>query len=702
VLICTETIMVRDILPAVLLAALVAPPATVHAELSASQTSTIEQKLINAYRARNSKAVFQSVNRLISRADSQVIAEIEEYLQRQAHPSLGRMLLAARLANTQTGGRVLVPKPKPREALLTLAALREAIDAVMRDINASHVVSPDAGEKMGIAAFERAFHSIRESQQQAGFAAELAEYLPKLALIAQPIRARLNGEKLAILDADHTAFAQECTELHRRTQEREIELSLQRLELAQQILSGQHHLKERLLAAHAIDYDGWLLTNLFEEWAEGTAELLMCDNLNDPQLPEHTANLIEQGRAAAGELMGKSRLFFAAIHWWLRGRYGSGPMFHGLVKYPQATQSKAVRNAIAMPDRLPPNEMQGRVPYPQRRHHYTWCWEERTLQVERTSSVAIFPGQLPDSHVTSSPTSAMPQVRIGYGGRRGGFGRASHGGPALRIPPGRQYGPIDRPYSWSLDDVYKAHGYDPPPRLTTRQPIASRTPSPVRRVTQVTTYIPRQDPNLVYRLVGFSEYANALQCFSGLYQQCDPAELAAMDEIIREREEFEIEVNLSQRLNQPHGPLAPLMPANDNSKRRGLYWISALARVEVAAALYAFAAQSDAFERFVHEEDGECYAALVFDGARFHYWSMQNDHQLPLVLAGRSDAKQTLARLRQQLVAEGLVRATASLQAKRFNEAQLAELTRWDASLDRVKEMLVGRLANFHTRYVSD
>jgi|GEM_PF-2505819 hypothetical protein len=687
-------------------------PNVIRAELTKQQRATLDQVILPALDAGNSEALIEGINRLVGRTNSETIAVIDAELQETEKTTLGEMLLTARMANIRSGQRFLIPKLQTREALLTLIALRTAIKESFDDVKSLSVMATDPPIPQKIAGYEELFWSVKEAQNQAGIAAEIAQNLPALAKLAKSLRTKITDEELKHLDDDHEAFVERMQNLLRETQEREIELSIFRLEFAVEKLKRSEDLKEKILAAHFVDYDGWLLDNLYEFRSKTNAEPFLNNDLNDPVIAIVTREKIAEGQEAAGDLMNKSRLFYTAMHWWLRGCYGIGPQFYGLVKNPKTNRSDATQNGLAMPNEIPSDKSSTAFDYPERRHHYTWSWEERTLQVSVSTSSTPLAGTGPTGGLTTGGRQSPPAIQrspicatasrtiIRPGVSRFGSGfSGTRRGPvaAINIPPGRQYGPINRPYSWSLSDVYRSLGYPVPTRSTyTPRPSPPRTPTN-RVTTTVVTYIDNQDPNLIYRVVGFSEYTNSLLAFSGLYKYCTESELLAMDELVKERSEFEIEVNLSRKLEHSPSTLVDEVRLGDNSKRRGLRWISALARAEVATALAGFAAQQDAFATLATKHDQTQFEALILDGARCHFWSMSKDPGLRLAFAGDSNVNRTLAHARQQIVAESLLRAIVKLNPNRFDDNQKQELTRWKTALDKIQETLVERIAQYHT-----
>jgi hypothetical protein len=194
-------------------------------------------------------------------------------------------------------------------------------------------------------------------------------------------------------------------------------------------------------------------------------------------------------------------------------------------------------------------------------------------------------------------------------------------------------------------------------------------------------------------VVGFYEYTNALQNFESLVQSATPEELEVIEAIIAKRDELEIATNLSAKI--PHPPHLFDEVANDPNERfvrRGLAWLMALARVEVAATTAGFTPQKRPFE-FVGATDFElsAYREMVLDGLRTHYWALQNDSDLPTVRKGRVGMHTLIVYGRRLFLAREMVTAVR-LAALDPTPEQLQELNQWDETLSGIQSDIVFEL----------
>jgi hypothetical protein len=120
-------------------------------------------------------------------------------------------------------------------------------------------------------------------------------------------------------------------------------------------------------------------------------------------------------------------------------------------------------------------------------------------------------------------------------------------------------------------------------------PILGAVGFPKTTTTTITTtidlpYIPPLNPKLVNRMVGYLEYGRALYLLDQLAKNCSARELEVIDEIIRSRDEHAVFVNRSRILERESSALSEQPQGTDDEfERRGLAWLTALARVELGA-----------------------------------------------------------------------------------------------------------------------
>ena len=102
-------------------------------------------------------------------------------------------------------------------------------------------------------------------------------------------------------------------------------------------------------------------------------------------------------------------------------------------------------------------------------------------------------------------------------------------------------------------------------------------------------FVTRQRNENAYRLVGFSEYATALNMFTKLVGISNDQELQEMDEMIKDHPSLTVFTNLSRGITPPTSTIAETaLNQEQRYGKQGLAWMMALARVEYGAMVAGF------------------------------------------------------------------------------------------------------------------
>ena len=152
-------------------------------------------------------------------------------------------------------------------------------------------------------------------------------------MIAKAKNASAADKALFAIDFDQ--LAGQIKKVHQELSERGVELRVARVKFAVGVLTDSKDVKERFFAAFAVGIDGDLLLNGFKEHTGNFGR----QTLNAPGYVEALRSDVDRGKELAGDLVKKSELLFAGMHWWRRGRYGCGPEVNGLVKSKAALEN---------------------------------------------------------------------------------------------------------------------------------------------------------------------------------------------------------------------------------------------------------------------------------------------------------------------------------------------------------------------------
>jgi hypothetical protein len=207
----------------------------------------------------------------------------------------------------------------------------------------------------------------------------------------------------------------------------------------------------------------------------------------------------------------------------------------------------------------------------------------------------------------------------------------------------------------------------------------------------------------VTRLVGYSEYREALARLDALVALATDEELRVMDALVAARDEYTVYTNLSRRLEGERGP-TPLSEAG-GGPMRGLGWVLGTARIELAAMAAVYAQADDPFALLPPTRiELPMYGELLLDGARMHYLALQNDpaaHRYAEyrtaqvswdnVERGRPeiDPAHALAYGRRVLLTQAFLAAVEEHLGQQFAEAQRAELTSWQSHAEELQQTLL-------------
>lgn len=213
------------------------------------------------------------------------------------------------------------------------------------------------------------------------------------------------------------------------------------------------------------------------------------------------------------------------------------------------------------------------------------------------------------------------------------------------------------------------------------------------RFSQVTGLM-ADDISTAKRIVGFHEYTKSLGHLDAFLATATPTQIAAANEIVKRRDEFSVYVNLSRLNRQKSTDLAEKPTSEDDHfQRRGLAWLTAIARVEVQAVLAAFTARKEPFLVFPPLEfDADEYDEVLLDGMRTHFWAFQNDPIWPIELATKTPSSRTLAYLRRLAMLNAFVRTAANRWEAKFDVGQAAEITSWQRQIRQSGQLLKSKV----------
>ncbi len=218
------------------------------------------------------------------------------------------------------------------------------------------------------------------------------------------------------------------------------------------------------------------------------------------------------------------------------------------------------------------------------------------------------------------------------------------------------------------------------------------------------------NPSDAYQIVGYQEYANALNHLVPLVKQADEEALAAYDKIIESMPELAIYTNLSRRFNfamAQNSSLTPLLRRtlnlyNSSSlkdkddlaaaeyRHAGIGWLIALARLEHGSIEIGYQKDVSPFNlTHLTTVETPAFLELLLDGARSHYWAMNMDPVTHYLLDGnvpKVSDRTALAYGRRAVLVLKMLETLNQMAGVQFTPVQKQELQTWYDNLSEVRE----------------
>ena len=220
------------------------------------------------------------------------------------------------------------------------------------------------------------------------------------------------------------------------------------------------------------------------------------------------------------------------------------------------------------------------------------------------------------------------------------------------------------------------------------------------------------DPSDAYQIVGYQEYANALNNLVPLVRAADEASLRVYDKIISDMSELVIYTNLSRRfglVQMQNFSLPPRLRNTSNLyrqsslnetgndanayKRSGIGWLIALARLEHGSIEIGYQTNVSPFNlEELTKVETPAFSALLLDGARSHYWAMKMDSVTHYLIEGnvpKVSDRTALAYGRRAVLVQEMLKTLNQLAGRQFTPAQKQELQSWYKNMSAVRQGVV-------------
>ncbi|HAY81885.1 MAG TPA: hypothetical protein DCY79_18945 [Planctomycetaceae bacterium] len=370
---------------------IVSPAATARAELPPKTQRLLTMEVIPAYQRGDSASLLATLSPLVIKMTDAQMDEADLLLKEQEIPNTAALLVEARMHMLNQGIAKKLPRASTRETLLLLESIKSNVEGT---VSRNEGVMDVTQRPKTFDADEAALWNIHVSQNELRNISNSATHAVSLQSMSQRVnRHKLNDDQIVLLDTEFGEQLSNIQQAQRQLLELELELRLQRLQMAAESLNADSEIKDRIQGAFVADLDGEVLANVLKERDSNEFERPYLRGCTAAQVQEH----VETIRETVGDLVEKSRLFYVGLHWWLRGRYGQGPDGRGLLKRADFMRSAKSQFGLYMPAKTPqptdPTSTAGPIPEIYRRHHYIWQYEYRRIlghyQTTGTSSSEV-------------------------------------------------------------------------------------------------------------------------------------------------------------------------------------------------------------------------------------------------------------------------------------------------------------------------
>lgn len=358
-------------------------------QLAADQLERIRTQIVPAYRAGRSDLAYESLRGLLPRLNEERVKLVDHELISNDLPTVEQLLAESWMDHILDSAEDPVYIRLPLELSLTLNGLNRHVARTLNQVSRHKVNQDPLGPPEEFEKYERLFWDVHVMNNLLNNAEQIATYAGELAELTKKRAAedRFQGEARQALDRDYKELTSQVTIARQKLIERSIELRIYRLEDAYNALKNKESAKDQILAAFVVESDGTQLKRFFDSIRDQPNGAMHRRSLNEPGLEESVTQMVEEVRSESPDMIKKGQLLFAGLHWWMRGRYGSGVDFYGLLKSPVAMRNPNARFPLYMPIKRPkptdPMLDQGySAPPYDRRHHYTWAYKDRKIQID--------------------------------------------------------------------------------------------------------------------------------------------------------------------------------------------------------------------------------------------------------------------------------------------------------------------------------
>lgn len=348
--------------------------------ISKRTQNQIKTKIIPAYHQNDWVANEKVLTNWVTKFDATELDRIDEILDEQGVPSIGEIILDARVAELLSGASSA--KSSPRELVRSMPVLYGRVEDVLEKIRATPFMSAELPSYQSVEDYHDVFWNIHVARNELTTAERSARY--GLSILAETEKKKIRGlsdEELATLDIDFAKQASRVAEAINDLTEAKVEVQIMALDTATETMQSSKSYKDKLKAAYLIEFHADPVLQSLKKSTSGYKRIA----LQDKTLLSSVEDKVHYARESSGDLTKQARLLYLGMHWWMRGRYGQGPDGMGLLKSANVLKTVEAQFPLYMPTSTPEptapemSNYSQAIPKYDRRHHYIWMYEYRRM-----------------------------------------------------------------------------------------------------------------------------------------------------------------------------------------------------------------------------------------------------------------------------------------------------------------------------------
>lgn len=376
-------------------------PAKAKPKLTPRQQTFVKNELTPVAKAGDPIRLLALLSPQLPKLSPAHVQGMDDLLRERELPSIARLVTNARLELFRAKAESAAPELSLVEAVLIIDDTRQQIEELLAGAQKASFMTEPLPRPETLLGYRDLLFEVHVQKNELLNAAQLVEFGKTIGTALPASKSKTADDaQQEILGTSFRSFDGKIKSLERDMEERSLEMRVNRLDLALEVLSTASGLKEKFFAAYAIGIDGEFLLAGFKQGG-----VFQRPALQNDQLVAELERKVQRGKILAGDLLDKSRALFIGLHWWRRGRYGRGPEGGGLLKSAAATKSFEASVPLYMPGQSPVptdpmKQGQQQVPDYDRRHHYLWAWEDRQFQLTGTGQQSSTSSQEIGRHST--------------------------------------------------------------------------------------------------------------------------------------------------------------------------------------------------------------------------------------------------------------------------------------------------------------